>query len=174
MLKRKICVSILLIALCILLLHNFNVVFRYELKKILFISYRTGSIGRCSLSQIAVPPATAFIIGVFTCALILSLSNPSSEQASNDKSATTTLYVGNLPYKANETHVRQLFSKHGQVFAVRLMKDKRTGKRRGFGFVVVSREDTDKVIQGLNEQDYMERTLKVRVANDPKHPETAE
>ncbi len=134
-------------------------------------------LGAAAFSQIAVPPATAFIIGVLTCALILSLANPTSKPSSsnsNDKPSTTTLYVGNLPYKANETHVRQLFSQHGQIFAVRLMKDKRTGKRRGFGFVVVSTEDTDKVIQGLNEQDYMERTLKVRVANDPKHPETAE
>ncbi|UAB70183.1 RNA-binding protein [Vibrio sp. SCSIO 43132] len=143
-------------------------------KKSYLLVIALAVLGAAAFSQIAVPPATAFIIGVFTCALLLSLSNPSSEQSSDDKSATTTLYVGNLPYKANETHVRQLFSKHGQVFAVRLMKDKRTGKRRGFGFVVVSREDADKVIQGLNEQDYMERTLKVRVANDPKHPDSAE
>jgi RNA recognition motif-containing protein len=78
-----------------------------------------------------------------------------------------------LPYKANESHVRQLFSEYGEVFAVRLMKDKRTGKRRGFGFVVVASKDTDSVIETLNDHDYMQRTLKVRVANDPKHPETA-
>lgn len=48
------------------------------------------------------------------------------------------------------------------------MKDKRTRKRRGFGFVVVDSADADSIIQQLNEFAYMERTLKVRVANEPK------
>ncbi len=81
------------------------------------------------------------------------------------------LYVGNLPYKANESHVRDLFAEYGQVFAVRLMKDKRTGKRRGFGFVVMAAADAEPAIAKLNEREYMERTLKVRIANDPKHPD---
>ncbi|USD65412.1 RNA-binding protein [Vibrio sp. SCSIO 43136] len=132
-------------------------------------------LGAVAFSKIAISPAITFVIGVFACALVLSFSNTTSaEQTSNSKSATTTLYVGNLPYKANESHVRQLFAEHGQVFAVRLMKDKRTGKRRGFGFVVVASSDSDKIIAGLNEKEYMERTLKVRVANDPKHPESEE
>jgi RNA recognition motif-containing protein len=75
-----------------------------------------------------------------------------------------------LPYRANEKNVRDLFDEHGKVLNVRLMKDKRTGKRRGFGFVVVAAEDADKVISALNDAEYMQRTLKVRVANDPKHP----
>jgi RNA recognition motif-containing protein len=57
------------------------------------------------------------------------------------------------------------------VFAVRLMKDKRTGKRRGFGFVVMAATHAQSAIDALNEHDYMQRTLKVRIANDPKHPE---
>ena len=81
------------------------------------------------------------------------------------------MYVGNLPYKANESHVRDLFAEYGQVFAVRLMKDKRTGKRRGFGFVVMAAEDAKPAIAKLNEKEYMDRTLKVRIANDPKHPD---
>ncbi|MDW2150437.1 RNA-binding protein, partial [Vibrio sp. 378] len=85
--------------------------------------------------------------------------------------STKTLYVGNLPYKANESHVRDLFAEYGQVFAVRLMKDKRTGKRRGFGFVVMAAANAEPAIAKLNEREYMERTLKVRIANDPKHPD---
>ncbi len=51
------------------------------------------------------------------------------------------------------------------------MKDKRTGKRRGFGFVVMAAADAKPAIAKLNEKEYMERTLKVRIANDPKHPD---
>lgn len=122
-----------------------------------------------------IPAWGSFLIGVVATFLITSNSSSSTQsQSSSDKASTQTLYVGNLPYKANESNVRQLFSEYGEVFAVRLMKDKRTGKRRGFGFVVVAESDTDSVISSLNEKDYMQRTLKVRVANDPKHPETGE
>jgi RNA recognition motif-containing protein len=51
------------------------------------------------------------------------------------------------------------------------MKDKRTGKRRGFGFVVVAAADAKAAIDALNEHEYMQRTLKVRIANDPKSSE---
>lgn len=115
--------------------------------------------------------ALAFVLGIAVAAYVLKPSKASSDKETNDRPATKTLYVGNLPYKANEGNVRQLFSEHGEVFAVRLMKDKRTGKRRGFGFVVMASADVDKAIAALNEHDYMQRTLKVRIANDPKHPE---
>jgi hypothetical protein len=82
-----------------------------------------------------------------------------------------TIYVGNLPYRANENDVWSLFGEHGEVFAVRLMKDKRTGKRRGFGFVVMAAAHADDAIDALNNNVYGERTLKVREANDPKKRE---
>ena len=118
------------------------------------------------------PAALSFAIGVigtlflFYFSTLFGAANPTSETTS--PSTTTTLYVGNLPYRASESHVRELFSQYGDVFAVRLMKDKRTGKRRGFGFVVMASAQSDAAIHALNEQDYMQRTLKVRVANDPK------
>ncbi|KGY10981.1 RNA-binding protein [Vibrio tubiashii] len=125
-------------------------------------------LGGIIFSQVAVPPAISFVLGVFASAFILKLSNTNKEQDPSNDPSTKTLYVGNLPYKANESHVKELFAKHGEVFAVRLMKDKRTGKRRGFGFVVMAAADAQTAIEALNEKDYMQRTLKVRIANDPK------
>ncbi|MCE0493517.1 RNA recognition motif domain-containing protein [Vibrio salinus] len=114
-------------------------------------------------------PVLTFVIGVVATFIIFSLFGKSSgDQSSSSQLGTTTLYVGNLPYKANESHVKTLFSEYGEVFAVRLMKDKKTGKRRGFGFVVMSELDAPKTIDALNEYNYMDRTLKVRIANDPK------
>lgn len=128
-------------------------------------------VGAIVLNFVEIPSAIAFLIGVCASAFILKPSNTDAETSETSSPSTQTLYVGNLPYKANEAHVRELFSKHGEVFAVRLMKDKRTGKRRGFGFVVIAANDVKSTIKALNDQDYMQRTLKVRVANDPKHPE---
>lgn len=77
-----------------------------------------------------------------------------------------TLYVGNLPYRANESAIRELFAKYGFVQSVRLMKDKHTGKRRGFGFVEMAAKDADNAINSLNDQEFQQRTLKVREAKE--------
>ena len=63
---------------------------------------------------------------------------------------TTTLYVGNLPYRANEDAVKELFQRFGVVINVRLMKDRQTGRRRGFGFVVFGGESPRARDQGAH------------------------
>lgn len=110
------------------------------------------------------------LIGGFI-ATVLSTSNATT-QSDNAEVKTKTLYVGNLPYKANESVVRELFSEQGRVFNVRLLKDKNTGKRRGFGFVEMAETDADKAIAALNEKEFQQRTLKVRAAK--QKPETSE
>ncbi|EOW9238279.1 RNA recognition motif domain-containing protein [Vibrio cholerae] len=131
-------------------------------------------IGAGALSQLTLHSSFAFLIGVVATTLICKLSTQPTLSSSQDEEAsstTKTLYVGNLPYKANELHVKELFAEYGEVFAVRLMKDKRTGKRRGFGFVVIAAGQAQTAIDALNEKEYMQRTLKVRIANDPKSDE---
>ncbi|GHY53367.1 RNA-binding protein [Vibrio cholerae] len=131
-------------------------------------------IGAGALSQLTLHSSFAFLIGVVATTLICKLSTQPTLSSSQDEEAsstTKTLYVGNLPYKANESHVKELFAEYGEVFAVRLMKDKRTGKRRGFGFVVIAAGQAQTAIDALNEKEYMQRTLKVRIANDPKSDE---
>ncbi|AWL12484.1 Polyadenylate-binding protein [Saliniradius amylolyticus] len=83
-----------------------------------------------------------------------------------DTSETQTLYVGNLPYRANEEAVREHFAQCGSVVSVRLMKDRRTGKRKGYGFVEMAEAAADKAIKQLNDQSFQDRTLKVRVAKE--------
>jgi len=103
--------------------------------------------------------------------LIQSSSVASSSTAANDD--IKTLYVGNLPYRANEAAVRELFANYGNVESVRLMKDKHTGKRRGFGFVEMSSTDLDNAIAALNDSEFQQRTLKVREAKErPERVET--
>lgn len=91
-----------------------------------------------------------------------------SEKAT-DASGMSTLYIGNLAYKANEVLVQEHFEKVGKVNLVRLVKDKKTGRRKGFGFVEISAQDEDLFINKLNETEFMERNIIVRTANDKKH-----
>jgi hypothetical protein len=90
------------------------------------------------------------------------------------KGDTTTLYVGNLPYRANEDAVKELFQRFGVVVNVRLMKDRQTGRRRGFGFVEVAAKDGNKMIQKLNDFEFQERTLKVREAKERQDNDDSE
>ncbi|WP_019614429.1 RNA recognition motif domain-containing protein [Psychromonas ossibalaenae] len=119
--------------------------------------------------------AGAVAAGIANQFISTKTSGPSSEAAEGDF-ATTTLYVGNLPYRANEMAIRTLFSEHGKVLSVRLMKDKHTGKRRGFGFVEMPEKDAANAINALNEKEFQERSLKVREANEraPRPEENAE
>ena len=52
------------------------------------------------------------------------------------------------------------------VQSVRLMKDRKTGKRKGYGFIEVLTDDIETVINKTNDSIFQERTLKVRPAKD--------
>ena len=76
------------------------------------------------------------------------------------------IYVGNLPFSANEEAVRALFAQHGTVESVALIKDRETGQPRGFGFVEMPRTEAARAIQNLNGHDMDGRPLKVNEAQD--------
>ena len=47
----------------------------------------------------------------------------------------TNIYVGNLSYNATEDEVRNAFEQFGAVANVQIIKDRETGRSRGFAFV---------------------------------------
>lgn len=83
---------------------------------------------------------------------------------------TRTLYVGNLPFKADEDDITQLFAAYGPVHAVRLVKDRRTGRRKGYGFIEMEANAAESALKKLNDSEFDNRTIKVRAA----HSETDE
>ncbi|MET0983975.1 MAG: RNA-binding protein [Steroidobacteraceae bacterium] len=76
------------------------------------------------------------------------------------------IYVGNLPFSADEAALRSLFEQHGTVESVALIMDRETGRPRGFGFVEMPRSDAARAIQNLNGQDMGGRPLRVNEAQD--------
>lgn len=120
-------------------------------------------------ASLPVSVAAALLISGIVTPWIASLLNSSSKTHSSNRDVsgeTATLYVGNLPYKANEDAVKDYFSGYIHVQSVRLMKDRKTGKRKGYGFVEVITSDVDDAINRLNDSTFQERTLKVRHAKD--------
>jgi RNA recognition motif-containing protein len=80
----------------------------------------------------------------------------------------TRLYVGNLPFSADESQVRELFTQNGRtVSEVKLVTDRDTGRPRGFGFVeMASAEDADGAIRDLNGREFGGRALTVNEARE--------
>jgi RNA recognition motif-containing protein len=78
------------------------------------------------------------------------------------------LYVGNLPFSADEQAVRELFEQNGRTVAeVRLITDRDTGRPRGFGFVEMgSDEEADGAIRELNGYEMDGRALTVNEARE--------
>jgi RNA recognition motif-containing protein len=76
------------------------------------------------------------------------------------------LFVGNLPYSANETDVQNFFTDTGvNVDSVTVMRDRFTGQARGFGFVEISDDAAaQKAVEACHGKDLMGRTLVVNEA----------
>lgn len=75
------------------------------------------------------------------------------------------IYVGNLAFGATEDDLRTAFEPFGQVEKVAVVKDRDTGRSRGFGFVeMASKEEGQKAIEALNGADMQGRPLKVNEA----------
>lgn len=75
------------------------------------------------------------------------------------------IYIANIPFKANENDVRELFARYGQVASVRIVLDKETQKSRGFGFVMMNNDlEASQAIQGLNGFNYQGKALAVSEA----------
>jgi cold-inducible RNA-binding protein len=76
-----------------------------------------------------------------------------------------SIYVGNLQYNSTEEQIEQLFSEYGKVNSVKLIKDRETGRSRGFGFVEMEdQEGANAAIQALDGKDVGGRNLRVNEA----------
>jgi RNA recognition motif-containing protein len=78
------------------------------------------------------------------------------------------LYIGNLPFTAEESQLLALFGGDGrQCVSARILQDKMTGRSRGFGFVeMATPEDAQKAIAALHGHEFMGRPLTVNEARD--------
>jgi RNA recognition motif-containing protein len=75
------------------------------------------------------------------------------------------LYVGNLPYSATEEELSSLFSQAGAVTSVAIIKDRESGRSKGFAFVEMSSADeAQKAISLLHGRSLGGRDLRVSIA----------
>jgi RNA recognition motif-containing protein len=75
------------------------------------------------------------------------------------------LYVGNLPFSANDQTLMDTFAQVGTVESARVIMDRDTGRSKGFGFVEMSTdEEAQEAISKFNGQDFGGRAMTVNEA----------
>jgi len=79
----------------------------------------------------------------------------------------TRLYVGNLSFSSTVDTLRAAFAESGDVVDAHIVKDRDTGRSRGFGFVTMGNEDqARKAIEAMNGAMLDGRPLKVNEAQE--------
>lgn len=75
------------------------------------------------------------------------------------------IYVGNLNYRMTEETLQELFAKYGEVVSAKIIKDKYSGRSKGFGFVeMANKDDGEKAIKELNDSEVEGRNIRVNFA----------
>lgn len=75
------------------------------------------------------------------------------------------IYIGNIPYSMTEGELKTLFEEYGQVLKSSIIKDRDTGRSKGFGFVEMSDADeAEQAIGSLNGKAFGGRTIAVNEA----------
>ena len=79
------------------------------------------------------------------------------------------IYVRNLSYNLTEDELRNLFGEFGEVTSVKIIKDKITGRAKGFGFVEMSDDNAaSEAINRINGSDVKGRSIQAEKALPPK------
>ena len=78
---------------------------------------------------------------------------------------STKLFVGSLPWSIDDQILQETFEKHGAVVSAKVIKDRETGRSRGFGFVEMSNSnEAQNAIKALHESDLKGRNIIVNEA----------
>jgi len=82
------------------------------------------------------------------------------------------IYVGNLEYALEEKELEQAFESFGEVESVRIIRDRETGRAKGFGFVeMTDAESANAAIEQLNGEELNGRQLVVNEAKPQQRRE---
>jgi len=85
------------------------------------------------------------------------------------------LYVGNLPEEVDRQALEKLFRSAGEVISTKVIRDRKTGKCRGFGFVTVNTEEqAQQYIEKFNGHSFGDVNLRIEIAQPRDRGEEAQ
>lgn len=75
------------------------------------------------------------------------------------------IFISNLSYGLSESDLNKLFEQYGEVSSVKIIKDRETGRSRGFGFVEMDNDqEAQEAIEALNQFELKGRNINVSEA----------
>ncbi|MDR0560469.1 MAG: RNA-binding protein [Prevotellaceae bacterium] len=74
------------------------------------------------------------------------------------------IFVSNLSFRLKNEDLQEIFEEYGEVISAKIIKDKITGRSRGFGFVEMPDEAADEAIETLNGAELDGKTISVSEA----------
>ncbi len=78
---------------------------------------------------------------------------------------STKLFVGSLPWSIEDDELKEAFEGHGNVVSAKIIKDRDTGRSRGFGFVEMENaSEASTAIKALNDSELKGRNIVVNEA----------
>jgi hypothetical protein len=123
------------------------------------IGYIIGSVAGTETVPVPLLFPTGLLIGCILGGVLVVIAPVLLKEVREDE--VSSIYVGNLPFNAGESDIRNLFAPYGEVIEVRLVKDRRSRRPKGYAFVEMSVSDARSAIKHLNDTDYAGRTLRV-------------
>lgn len=79
------------------------------------------------------------------------------------------LYVGNLNFDMTDEELQETFSEFGELISALVIKDRISGRSRGFGFVEFSQEESaQRAKEAMNGKEVQGRELKIDDARDQR------
>lgn len=77
------------------------------------------------------------------------------------------MYVSNLGFHVQDEDLKQLFQAFGNVSSAKVIRDRESGRSRGFGFVEMdSTEEANKAMSSLNNKDVEGRAISISIARE--------
>lgn len=76
------------------------------------------------------------------------------------------IYIGNLPFKMEPNELRDAFARFGEITDLFLVKDRDTGRLKGFGFITFANDSAAQAALQMDGEKFGGRDLKVSIAKD--------
>ena len=83
-----------------------------------------------------------------------------------DHMQQNNLYVGNLPYSFDEEKLKEIFSAYGDLEDVKLIRDRDTGRSKGFAFITFALQHAAEQALEQNDKVMSGQTIKVNMAKE--------
>lgn len=81
------------------------------------------------------------------------------------------IYVGNLAHGVTDGELNAVFSEFGEVSSAKVIKDKHSGRSRGYGFVEMPNDsEANEAIKALDDSPLQGRNIRVSQAKPRREP----